>query len=64
MGVVARVTTPADTAPRAEFSCGSKGCQLVRVFDRANGWEVVRPRVHPVEKERLLAVNLASDSRK
>jgi hypothetical protein len=33
----------------------------VRVFDGASGWEIVKPRVRPVEKERLLAVNLAPE---
>lgn len=64
LGVIDRVTTPHNENARAEFSCASNGCQLVRVFDGVNGFEVVRPKAGPAEKERLLAVNLTPEFRK
>jgi hypothetical protein len=62
--VIDRITTPRDGHARAEFSCTPDACQLVRVFNGVNGYEVVKPKVHPVERERLLAVNLTPESKK
>jgi hypothetical protein len=64
VGVIDRITTPNDDHARAEFSCGSNSCQLVRVFDGVNGYEVVKPKLRPVEKERLLAVNFTPELKK
>jgi hypothetical protein len=64
VGVIDRVTTPHNERARAEFSCASNGCQLARVFDGVNGFEVIRPKLRPVEKERLLAVNLTPEFKK
>jgi hypothetical protein len=64
VGVIDRVTTPNDDHARAEFSCTPNACQLVRVFDGVNGYEVIKPKLHPVERERLLAVNLTPGLKK
>ncbi len=61
VGVIDRITTPHNPKARAEFLCGEKGCRLVRVFSGTDGWEIVAPIGHPVEKEKLLAVNLAPE---
>jgi hypothetical protein len=58
VGVIARVSMRRDNTARAEFACTSETCQLARVFDGEYGWEVIRPKVRPDVKERLLAVNL------
>jgi hypothetical protein len=60
VGVIDRITTR-NAAPRAEFLCGTKGCHLVRVFNGTDGWEIVQPNGHPIEKGRLLAVNLTPE---
>jgi hypothetical protein len=33
----------------------------LRVFNGTDGWEIVQPNGHPIEKGRLLAVNLTPE---
>jgi hypothetical protein len=61
--VVDRIVNAGGVAPHAEFSCDSNTCQLVKVYDGVTGFELVHPRSHSAEQERLLAVNLDSGRR-
>jgi len=64
VGVTDRIVRPKNPNARVEFSCHADVCQMVRVFDGVNGWEVITPRLRAVEREQLLAVNFTAGSKK